>query len=267
MTGAPDILTRIIQHKTRELGERKSALSLAELRSRVADAPVARAFTETLKRHVAAGRPGIIAEVKKASPSKGVIRKDFDPAGIARSYADAGASCLSVLTDEHFFQGADDYLRRARAVCDLPVLRKDFIVDTYQVWESRLIGADCVLLIVAALDDGQLREYSELAAELGMSVLVEVHDQAEMSRAVELPVPLIGINNRDLRTFNTTLQTTIDLLPLIPEDRLVVTESGINTADDVVLMRKHDVNAFLVGEACMRVEIPGDKIAELFFSS
>ena len=213
------------------------------------------------------GDAAVIAEIKKASPSKGVIRPDFDPEQIARSYAAGGATCLSVLTDEAFFQGADHYLKAARRACALPVLRKDFIIDAYQVWEARAIGADCVLLIVAALDDAQLSDLSGLALDLGMDVLVEVHDAGELTRALALPLPLIGINNRDLRSFETRLETTIELLASIPEERIVVTESGIHQPADVHYLRRHGVHAFLVGEAFMRAEDPGARLAQLFGGS
>jgi indole-3-glycerol phosphate synthase len=206
----------------------------------------------------------VIAEIKRASPSRGVLRADFRPADIAASYEAGGAACLSVLTDRDFFQGDDDCLRQARAACTLPVLRKDFVVDIYQVHESRLLGADCILLIVAALDDARLREFAALAAQLGLDVLVEVHDAAELERALALDLPLIGINNRDLRTFDTRLETTLDLLPAIPRDRVVVTESGIHTALDVRRLRTCGVNAFLVGEAFMRAPDPGAELRKLF---
>ncbi len=207
----------------------------------------------------------MIAEIKKASPSKGVIRADFQPAQIAASYQAGGASCLSVLTDIDFFQGCDAYLQQARSACELPVLRKDFTVDPYQVVEARAIGADAILLIVAALDNDQMRELARTAAEVGLDVLVEVHDRAELERALELATPLIGINNRDLHSFETRLETTLELLPHIPADRLVITESGIHTAADVALMRNHQVFGFLVGEAFMRAHEPGEKLRELFF--
>jgi len=211
-----------------------------------------------------AGRAAVIAEIKKASPSRGILREDFDPEQIAISYENGGAACLSVLTDIDFFKGADAYLQQARAACSLPVLRKDFVIDPYQVYEARALGADCILLIVAALDDDLLRELLQLAGELGMDALVEVHDATELQRALAMPAPLLGINNRDLRTFETRLDTTLGYLQQIPDDRLVVTESGIHTVDDVALMRSHGVNCFLVGEAFMRAPEPGAKLAELF---
>jgi indole-3-glycerol phosphate synthase len=218
-----------------------------------------------LKRHVEHGEAAVIAEIKKASPSKGIIREDFDVVEIAKSYAAGGASCLSVLTDHDFFQGHEDFLIAARGACELPVIRKDFIVDPYQVIESRAIGADCILLIVAALDDQTLASLHQQAGSLGMDVLVEVHDRDELERALRLDLELVGINNRDLRTFDTSLHTTLDLLELVPDDCLVVTESGIHTRDDIALMRKHDVHAFLVGEAFMRAPDPGQELKQLFF--
>jgi indole-3-glycerol phosphate synthase len=206
----------------------------------------------------------VIAEAKKASPSKGVIREDFNPAQIAASYQAGGAACMSVLTDADFFQGHEDYLRQARAACNLPVIRKDFIVDPYQVYEARAIGADCILLIVACLEDQQMQDLAQLAEGLGMDVLVESHDAEELVRALKLSTPLVGINNRNLHTFDLTLQTTFDLLALMPEDRIVITESGIHTPADVVLMQNQNVNAFLVGESFMRASDPGAKLAELF---
>lgn len=265
MPNTADILDSIIRHKVVETAERASRVSLEELRARIKGAAPVRGFHNALEQSIAAGRAGIIAEIKRASPSKGLIREHFDPEDIARSYAGAGASCLSVLTDSRFFQGSDRDLQQARAACELPVLRKDFVIDAYQVWESRSIGADCVLLIVAALTDTQLVELSELAQQLGMDVLVEVHDAHELGRALELNLPMIGINNRNLKDFHTTLDTTVELLSLVPADRLVITESGIHTAADVRRMRKNEVNGFLVGEACMRVNDPGRKIRELFF--
>lgn len=259
-----DILERILRRKRDEVAERRTRLPLAELRARAADAAPARGFTAALRASIAAGRAGVIAEVKKASPSKGVIRADFHPAAIARSYAAGGASCLSVLTDIDFFQGHDDYLVAARSACALPALRKDFLVDAWQVYESRLLGADCVLLIVAALDDAQLADYAGLAGELGMDVLVEVHDAAELERALRVPAPMLGINNRSLRSFAVTLDTTLGLREQVPAERLLVTESGIHTVDDVALMRSHGIHAFLVGEAFMRAPDPGAELARLF---
>lgn len=259
-----DILQRILARKAEEVAARSAALPLLELRARLLDAPPPRSFAVALQARIALGRPAVIAEVKKASPSKGVIRPDFDPAAIAASYEAGGAACLSVLTDVDFFQGSDLALREARAACRLPVLRKDFMIDPYQLVESRLLGADCVLLIVAALDDARLVALSTLAAELGMDVLVEVHDAAELARALRLEAPLIGINNRSLRSFEVSLDTTLALRGQVPADRLLVTESGIHTADDVARMRAAGVHAFLVGEAFMRAPDPGAELARLF---
>ena len=264
MTQASDILQRILRRKAEEVAERRARLPLAELRARLDEAPPPRGFAVALSRCIEAGRAAVIAEVKKASPSRGVLRADFRPADIAVSYAAGGAACLSVLTDRDFFQGDDDCLRQVRTACALPVLRKDFVVDAYQVYESRLLGADCILLIVAALDDVRLREFAALAAQLGLDVLVEVHDAADLARALALKLPLIGINNRDLRTFATRLETTLDLLPAIPPDRVVVTESGIHTVADVQRLRARGVNAFLVGEAFMRAPDPGAELRRLF---
>ena len=259
-----DILQKILAVKCEEIAAAKAIEPLSALRARAAERRDLRDFEGALRARVGAGRAAVIAEVKKASPSAGVIRPRFDPAAIARSYASGGATCLSVLTDREFFQGGDEYLREARAACALPVLRKDFIVDEYQVYEARAIEADCVLLIVAALGDAQLRELSGLAAHLDMDVLVEVHDDDELELALALDIPLVGINNRDLRTFQTSLETTLRLKDRVPADRVVVTESGIHTREDVDLMRRHGVNAFLVGEAFMRAPEPGEKLAELF---
>jgi len=264
MVDTPDILKKIVARKHEEIAERCARVSEAALRARLPDADAPRGFADSLVRKVSAGDAGVIAEIKKASPSKGVLREDFRPAEIARSYARHGAACLSVLTDVDFFQGGDAYLQEARAACDLPVIRKDFIVDPYQVYEARNLDADCILLIVACLEDGQMRELNDLAHELGMDVLVEVHDREELQRALAMPGRLLGINNRNLRTFDVSLQTTLDLLQEIPAERLVVTESGIHVPDDVQLMRDHNVNAFLVGEAFMRADDPGQKLAELF---
>jgi len=264
MTETPDILRRILAHKAQEVTEQAERLPLRELSHRIEFATPVRPFAGALRSAIGAGGPAVIAEVKKASPSAGVIRPHFDPAAIARSYAAGGATCLSVLTDREFFQGGDEYLREARAACTLPVLRKDFIIDEYQVYEARAIEADCVLLIVAALGDAQLRELSGLAAHLDMDVLVEVHDEAEMERALELDNPLIGINNRNLRDFRTSLETTLRLKERVPPNRIVVTESGIHTREEVALMRRHGVHTFLVGEAFMRAPEPGEKLAQLF---
>ena len=264
MSDVPDILKKILARKAEEISERNQRVSLAELRQMVAKLPPTRPFRERLEQTIADSQPAIIAEIKRASPSKGLLRDPFHPADIARSYSAFGATCLSVLTDRDFFQGHEDFLRETQTACLLPILRKDFIIDPYQVYEARLIGADCVLLIVAALDDTVLRDLTRLTITLGMDALVEVHDAEELERALALNTPLIGINNRDLRTFETRLDTTLNLLPRIPADRIVVTESGIHTSADVTLMREHGVHAFLVGEAFMRADVPGAKLAELF---
>ena len=264
MSGTPDILKKILARKSEEIAERTRRVPLRELRRHVEDAPTLRGFVRAIEDRFAAGHPAVIAEIKKASPSRGVLRADFRPAEIAKSYARHGAVCLSVLTDVDFFQGSDAYLQEARAACELPVLRKDFTMDVYQVYEARVIGADAILLIVAALSDAQMDELAALAAELGMDVLVEVHDGRELDRALKLNTRLIGINNRDLRTFETRLETTLNLLPTIPKDRIVVTESGILSPDDVARMRSHNVNAFLVGEAFMKAEDPGVQLEKLF---
>jgi indole-3-glycerol phosphate synthase len=264
MTNPPDILKKILARKSEEVIERQAKVSLSELRHQAEAADPPRGFVRALNTKIAQGEAAVIAEIKKASPSKGVIRPDFRPADIARSYAEGGAACLSVLTDRDFFQGCEDYLRQARAACALPVIRKDFLIDPYQVYEARAIGADCILLIAAALDDALMADLAKLARELSMDVLVEVHDGAELERALKLDLPLVGINNRNLRTFEVSLQTTLDLLPRIPENRLVVAESGILEPKDVTLMRGHGVHAFLVGEAFMKAEEPGEKLRELF---
>jgi len=261
----PDILNRILARKQQEISARRQTMSLDGLQQQAHAASAARGFVAALKRRVEQGESAVIAEIKKASPSKGVIRENFDVVEIAQSYEAGGASCLSVLTDQDFFQGHEDFLVAARSACQLPVIRKDFIVDPYQVVESRAIGADCILLIVAALDDETLAGLHQDARTLGMDVLVEVHNREELERALKLELELVGINNRDLRTFDTSLDTTIKLLELIPAGCLVVTESGIHSREDVALMRQHDVNAFLVGEAFMRVPDPGQGLRELFF--
>ncbi|MBF7053319.1 indole-3-glycerol phosphate synthase TrpC [Halomonas sp. KAO] len=261
----PTILTRILQRKDEEVRERARAVSEAELLRLAAEQGSPRGFVAALERRIAEGDPAIIAEIKKASPSKGVIREDFHPGEIAASYAAGGAACLSVLTDADFFQGHEDCLIEARDACSLPVIRKDFITHGYQVSEARAIGADCILLIVAALEDRQMADLHRQAVELGMDVLVEVHDALELERALKLDLSLVGINNRDLHTFDTTLDTTLELLPRIPEGVTVVTESGIHTPGDVLRMREHDVNAFLVGEAFMRQPDPGEALRGMFF--
>jgi len=259
-----DILQKIIAVKREEIAAGQAQKSLAALREEAAAQSAPRDFAGAIQAKVWHGGTAVIAEVKKASPSKGIIRADFRPDDIARSYAAHGAACLSVLTDRQFFQGAPDYLRQARAACALPVLRKDFIIDPYQVVEARAMGADCILLIVAALDLPRLRELESLAHELGMAALVEVHDAAELDIALQLATPLIGINNRNLRSFEVTLHTTLDLLARIPPERIVITESGILAPADVALMRAHKVNAFLVGEAFMRAPDPGQALSTLF---
>jgi indole-3-glycerol phosphate synthase len=259
-----DILNKILRRKAEEVAERSARLPLRVLSQRAASAEPARGFVEAIERRIAQGQAAVIAEIKKASPSKGLLRADFRPAEIAKSYERGGATCLSVLTDMEFFQGADEYLQQARASCALPVLRKDFTIDPWQVYEARALNADCILLIVAALGDAQLGDLAGLAQHLGMDVLVEVHDAAELERALALNTPLIGINNRNLRSFETRLETTLDLLAGIPADRIVVTESGIHTMADVARLRAAGVHAFLIGEAFMKAPDPGAKLAELF---
>ena len=265
MNSTPDILKKIIKRKVEEVQERIALVSLPDIKKRANAATSPRSFVYALQRKIQAGQPAVIAEIKKASPSKGVMRENFVPAEIAMSYEKGGAACLSVFTDVDFFQGSDAYLKQARGACSLPVLRKEFIIDPYQVYEARGMGADCILLIVACLTDEQLSELCQLAKDLEMDVLVEVHDEEELRRALPLALPMIGINNRNLRTFETSLQTTIDLLKLVPEDCIVVTESGIHSKEDVALMQQHNVHAFLVGEAFMRADEPGEKLAELFY--
>jgi indole-3-glycerol phosphate synthase len=260
-----DILKKILATKAEEVAAASAVKSLAVVRAEAEAQPAPRDFAGALQARVAAGRPAVIAEIKKASPSKGVLRADFRPAEIAASYELHGAACLSVLTDRHYFQGATEYLQAARAACALPVLRKDFLVDPYQVFEARAMGADAILLIVSALSLPQMQEFEAIALSLGMSVLVEVHDAAELDLALQLRTPLVGINNRNLRTFEVSLQSTLDLLDRIPAEKLVVTESGILASTDVSLMRQNKVNAFLVGEAFMRVPEPGEALAALFF--
>ncbi|MDB5744087.1 MAG: indole-3-glycerol phosphate synthase [Polaromonas sp.] len=259
-----DILNKIIAVKREEIADAINRKPLAAMRKDAESRVLTRDFVGALRAKIAAGRPAVIAEIKKASPSKGVLRADFIPADIAQSYAEFGAACLSVLTDQQFFQGSIDYLKQARASCSLPVLRKDFIVDAYQVYESRAMGADCILLIAACLDDAQMQTLEALAMSLDMAVLVEVHDEEELNRALTLKTPLIGINNRNLNTFEVSLDITLALMGKVPADRLLVTESGIATPQDVQRMRDAKVNAFLVGEAFMRAEEPGIALAALF---
>jgi indole-3-glycerol phosphate synthase len=261
-----DILNKILAVKAQEVAAALSAKPLPVIRSEAQQALPARDFVAAIRGKIAAGQAAVIAEIKKASPSKGVIRKDFHPAEIAQSYAQHGAACLSVLTDEQFFQGSAEYLKQARAACELPVLRKDFMVSEYQVYQARAMGADAILLIAAALSLKQMQVFEKLAHQLGMAVLVEVHDGKELEVALQLKTPLIGINNRNLRTFEVSLQTTLNLLEQIPADRIVVTESGIFTAQDVNLMREHQVHTFLVGEAFMRAADPGAELARTFSS-
>ena len=259
-----DILKRILSVKTAEVAVAKSTIDLAAIRHAAKQAVPVRGFEAALRSKMAAGKAAVIAEIKKASPSKGVIRADFKPAEIATDYAAHGAACLSVLSDKEFFQGNADYLKAARAACNLPVLRKDFMVDEYQVFEARTWGADAILLIAAALDLDQMKAFESIAHELGMAVLVEVHDASELDLALQLKTPLLGINNRNLRTFETTLDATLSLLPRIPQDKLVITESGILGPEDVKRMCVNDVHAFLVGEAFMKAPSPGAELARLF---
>lgn len=258
------VLDRILLRKQEEVAALKAQTPLVDVQARARDQAPARGFLAALRARVDAGQDAVIAEIKKASPSKGVIREDFDPDAIARSYAAGGATCLSVLTDRDFFQGDDRYLQQARAACTLPVLRKDFTVDPYQIWEARALGADCILLIVAALDDDLLHGLHDVAREAGLDVLVEVHTAEEMQRALKLDAPLIGINNRDLHTFDVSLQTTLDLREAVGPGHLLVTESGIVSAGDVSLMHEHGIHAFLIGETFMRAPSPGEALAELF---
>lgn len=262
----PTILKKILARKAQEVAERKALRSQSVLQQAVELASPCRGFVAAIANKISQQQAAVIAEVKKASPSKGVIRENFDPALIAKSYQRGGAACLSVLTDVDFFQGADEYLIQARAACDLPVIRKDFIVDDYQLYEARAMGADCVLLIVAALNDEQLNGLNQTAISLGLDVLIEVHDRDELHRALPLGNTLIGINNRDLHHFTTRLETTYELLAEIPDSNIVITESGIHSIDDVKAMREHHVNGFLVGEAFMRADEPGDELRRLFFN-
>ena len=263
----PTILKKILATKEQEIAERSKTAPLAEIKAQATDRDPSelRGFYRSMKAKVDAGLPAVISEIKKASPSKGVLRENFVPEQIAESYEKGGAACLSVLTDRDYFKGHEDYLIAARNACSLPVIRKDFLIDPYHVYEARLLNADCILLIVSALSDMQLQDLAGLAEELGMDVLVEVHDGEELQSALKLSTPLVGINNRNLHTFELTLDTTLGLLDQVPSDRLLVTESGILVPDDVKLMRDNNVNAFLVGEAFMRAEEPGDELQKLFF--
>lgn len=258
------ILEKIVSHKKSEVTAAKVKRSLSDLESLYSDTDKPRGFAAAMQAQAAKREPAVIAEIKKASPSKGLIRADFQPAQHARDYAENGATCLSVLTDRDYFQGHDDYMLEARAACTLPVIRKDFIVDPYQLAESRVLGADCILLIVAALEQQQLIELADYAMELNLDVLVEVHNQSELERALVLKSPLLGINNRNLHTFETSLQTTLELAKSIPADKVVITESGIHSTTDVELMLENDIFGFLVGESMMRAENPGTKLKELF---
>ncbi|GDX58841.1 indole-3-glycerol phosphate synthase [Comamonadaceae bacterium] len=259
-----DILQQIVAAKHLEVSAARARKPLADVRADAQSRVLTRDFLGAMRTKIAAGHPAVIAEIKKASPSKGVLRPDFEPADIAQSYAEHGAACISVLTDKAFFQGSVDYLKQARASCHLPVLRKDFMVDAYQIYESRAMGADAVLLIAACLDDAQLIEFEDIAQSLDMAVLVEVHDAAELARALRLKTPLLGVNNRNLKSFEVSLDTTLSLLKEVPADRLLVTESGIQTRDDVLRLGASGVNAYLVGEAFMRAADPGLALAKLF---
>jgi indole-3-glycerol phosphate synthase len=259
-----DILDDIMAVKRQEVAAALKRKSLNAMRADAESRVLTRDFEGALRRKIAAGQPAVIAEVKKASPSKGVLRADFIPADIAQSYAEHGAACLSVLTDQQFFKGSTDYLKQARASCDLPVLRKDFMVDAYQIYEARAMGADCILLIAACLDDAQMKDMEALALSLDMAVLVEVHDRAELDRALKLRTPLVGINNRNLKTFEVSLETSLSLRVHVPADRLLITESGVGTAADVERLRAANIQAFLVGEAFMRADEPGEALASLF---
>jgi len=264
MTDTPDILRKIVQRKAEIVAERRARIPLQALIDDLGAAPPPRGFFDALQERHSLGQAAVIAEIKKASPSKGVIREDFNPEQIARSYAQHGAACLSVLTDVDFFQGRDEYLQQAREACTLPVLRKDFMIDHYQIYESRMLGADCILLIVACLSDVLLNELCGLAHDLEMDVLIEVHDEQELERALRVPNKLVGINNRNLRSFETSLETTLSLRQRVPGDYILVSESGIHTPEDVQLLRENGIQSFLVGEAFMAADDPGAKLKELF---
>ena len=258
-------LENILTNKREEISQKKESIKPSDIKQLALAKATTRDFSGALKRALEKKKSGIIAEIKKASPSKGIIREDFDPVQIGRSYEDFGATCLSILTDSKYFQGSDHYLEEVKDSVSLPILRKDFIVDAYQVYESRVLGADCVLLIVAALKKNELKEFFDLATSINLDVLVEVHNEQELETALELNLDLIGINNRNLKTFDTTLRTTIELLEKIPPNITVVTESGIASRKDVELMRTHDINCFLIGESFMRAKDPGQKLKEMFF--
>jgi len=264
MSSTPTILKKIILRKLEEIQDGCDKVSLRDMKKRALLAPETRSFVGAMQAKLDAGQSAVIAEIKKASPSKGVLRDPFDPVEIAKSYQANGAACLSILTDKDFFQGSNEYLKQVREAVDLPIIRKDFIVDDYQVYEARAIGADCILLIAAAIGDAQMSELTQTAMSLDMDVLIEVHNEEELERALRLPLPMIGINNRDLHSFDVSLDTTIGMLDKIPEDRIVITESGILTKDDVAKMRACHVDSFLVGETFMRADDPGEKLAELF---
>jgi len=262
--GTPDILKKIINRKLEEIEQRSSAVTQEQLIEQIKAADPVRGFANALAMKATQNKPGVIAEIKKASPSKGLLRENFLPAEIAKTYEQNGAACISVLTDEDFFQGSDAYLKQARSACNIPVIRKEFIIAPYQVYEARAMSADCILLIVSCLNDKQLHNLNAVAHELNMDVLIEVHDAEELERALKIDNQLVGINNRNLRTFEVSTQTTLGLLSTIPDDKIVITESAIHTREDVQLMLDHQVNSFLVGEAFMRAEDPGEKLAELF---
>ncbi len=264
MTDTPDILKKILARKAEEIASRKQRMPVETLQEIAGDIEAPRGFAAALHSKASTKKPAIIAEIKKASPSKGIIRENFKPLEIAQDYAMNGASCLSILTDKDFFKGSEAYLQMARESCPLPVLRKDFMIDPYQIYESRALGADCILLIVAALEDEQMYELAQTTQQLGMDILVETHNEEELQRALKLDTSLIGINNRNLRSFETSLQTTLDLKQNIPEDKLIITESGIHTKEDIQLMMDHEIYTFLIGEAFMRAEFPGQKMRELF---
>ena len=261
----PEILTKILAYKQTEIAEKQQRVSLEQMQEWAREGDAKRPFEAMLRAAKSANKPGVIAEIKRASPSKGILREDFDPMAIARSYQMGGATCLSVLTDNEFFKGGGPVLELARKACSLPALRKDFIIDPYQIYESRVLGADCLLLIVSALDDGQLHDLYALAKQQNLDVLIEVHDEQEMDRALALSPTMIGVNNRNLNSFEVDLQTTLGLAEKVPDECLLITESGIHVTEDIETMQAHDINTFLVGEAFMRAADPGAKLKQLFF--